>query len=1115
MVTYDRVAKVVAPRRIALAEAEKSLAQVEAALAEKQAVLKQVMDNLAALERSLQEADDRKCSLQQQVTDCANKLRRAEALITGLGGEKTRWTEMSRQLQLRQENVTGDIVLSAGVIAYLGTFTNQYRDDAVAAWCTLLRVRNIACNPRFSLRETLGNEVAIRSWVISRLPNDSFSIMNAIMLFKSNRWPLMIDPQGQANKWVKKMEEVNQLKVVKQNQATFVRTVENAIQFGNPVLLENIPENIDPLLEPVLLKQIVISGGMASMRLAENTIEYDQNFRLYITTKLRNPHYPPELCVKVNLLNFMATAEGLEDQMLGRVVAKEQYELEAQRQQLVLEDAENKRQLQEIENKILFMLKNAQGNILDDEVLIDTLAESKKTSNVIEEKVNIATATQQRIARVRQGYVPVAFQASQLFFCIADLAGIDPMYQYSLEWYMSLFDTAIDKAAKSAVLEERLRALNDTFTYTLYKNVCRSLFEKDKLLFSFLLAIKIMLGQKTLEAQSVRLFFQGNTTMDLSEPNPLPNSWLTDKCWGDILALGELHAFEDLASTFTANLPVWEGVFSSPKPSEAIDALIGDSTTLFERLCCLRAIRPDAVVPALQDFVAQTMGPQFIEPPPLDLKACYDDSKCTTPLIFVLTPGADPMTALQSLARQLGFGNKLNAISLGQGQGPLAENAIADAGDTGTWVCLQNCHLCISWMPMLEKLCEEFSEDMLHPNFRLWLTSEPSPSFPGYILQNGVKMTNEPPKGMRANLLGSYLQVEEAWFGDCTRPQELRKMLFGLCFFHATVRERRKFGPLGWNIQYVFSGPDLRISMDQLRMFTHELRPCDPIPYAALAYLAGECNYGGRVTDDKDRRCLVNILSDFYSPSIQNDALRFSQSGLYYAPPDGSLESYRDYIKTLPFSEGPEVFGLHENANISCALTETNTLLQTALSLQPKSSGGEGKSWDSTLQELAKDIESRIPMCFDVERAVLDFPVVYEESMNTVLTQELIRFNQLTQTMKQSLAEVQKALRGLLVMSAALEAMGNSIVIGQVPQMWTSVGYPSLKPLGSWVTDLLARLRFLQDWIGSGAAPSVFWISGFFFTQAFITGALQNYARKHQQPIDKVSSPQCIAEACL
>lgn len=160
--------------------------------------------------------------------------------------------------------------------------------------------------------------------------------------------------------------------------------------------------------------------------------------------------------------------------------------------------------------------------------------------------------------------------------------------------------------------------------------------------------------------------------------------------------------------------------------------------------------------------------------------------------------------------------------------------------------------------------------------------------------------------------------------------------------------------------------------------------------------------------------------------------MRCSPSGTYFAPPVGSKDDFVEYIKALPYNEGPEVFGLHANANMSCALSETSSLLDTALSLQPRSAGGGGKSWDTTLGELAEDILSRMPPLFDVERALLDFPVRYDESMNTVLTQELIRFNGLAKIISRTLAEVIKAIKGLVVMSSELEQMGNSMVVGKV-----------------------------------------------------------------------------------
>ncbi|XP_028906396.1 dynein heavy chain 12, axonemal isoform X2 [Ornithorhynchus anatinus] len=1107
MDVYDRVTKVVAPKKARLAEAQSSLAVTMELLNEKRTELREVENHLTNLQNTFLEKTEEKARLEFQVELCAKKLERASKLIGGLGGEKSRWSKAADNLQNIYDNLTGDVLISAGVIAYLGAFTTAFRQECIKDWTKLCMDKGIHCSDDFSLSKTLGNPIKIRAWNIAGLPTDSFSIDNGVIVDNSRRWPLMIDPQGQANKWIKNSEKENQLSVIKFSDADYMRKLENCIQFGKPLLLENVGEELDPSLEPLLLKQTFKQGGMDCIRLGEIIIEYSFDFKFYITTKLRNPHYMPELATKVSLLNFMITPEGLEDQLLGIVVAKERPELEEKRNALILQFAANKKQLNEIENKILETLQSSEGNILEDESAIKILDAAKLMSNEITKKQQVAEKTEIKIAESREGYRSIAKHSSVLFFSIADLANIDPMYQYSLSWFVNLYINSIQDSNKSKILEKRLRYLNDYFTYSLFCNVCRSLFEKDKLLFSFLLCCNLLMARKEVEHQEFVFLLTGGVGLKSPEKNPAP-SWLQDKSWEELCRASDFPAFKGFRKHFCENLTEWRKIYDSTEPQtlrfpKPMDRKLNE----LQKIIILRCLRPDKIGPSVSNYIVDKLGKKFVEPPPFDLAKSYLDSNATIPLIFVLSPGADPMASLLKFASDKNMtGNMFQAISLGQGQGPIATQMIRNGMVDGSWICLQNCHLAVSWMPMLEKICEDFTSETCHPDFRLWLTSYPSPKFPVTILQNGVKMTNEPPTGLRLNLLQSYLSdpvSDPSFFSGCEGKEQVwEKLLFGVCFFHALVQERKKFGPLGWNIPYGFNESDLRISIQQLQLF---IKDYDQVPFEAISYLTGECNYGGRVTDDWDRRLLLTMLADFYNPEIvTNVHYKFSPSGYYFAPPKSSYEDYIEFIKQLPVSQKPEIFGLHENVAISKDLQQTKLLFQSLLLTQEGSTqGGAIAGSDNTLFEIAKDILSKLPNDFDIEATLLKYPIKYEESMNTVLVQEMERFNNLIRTIRTTLQNLKKAIKGLVVMDSELEALAGSLLIAKVPELWAKCSYPSLKPLGSYMTDFLLRLKFLQDWYDSGK-PNVFWLSGFFFTQAFLTGAMQNYARKYTIPIDLI-----------
>ncbi|KAG7263605.1 hypothetical protein CRUP_020855, partial [Coryphaenoides rupestris] len=509
-------------------------------------------------------------------------------------------------------------------------------------------------------------------------------------------------------------------------------------------------------------------------------------------------------------------------------------------------------------------------------------------------------------------------------------------------------------SSRSATVEQRIANINQHFTFSLYANVCRSLFEKHKLMFAFLLCARIMMNDHKIDMRA----------------------------WWDIVALSALPSFSSLAGSFPTHTHGFRTIFDSSQPHrEPLPGQLDSRLDQFQRLLVLRCLRPDRLTHGLQDFVSDQLGERFIETQTSDLSVVFKESSPTVPLIF----------------------------------GPWAEALMHSAMETGKWVFFQNCHLAPSWMPSLERLIENIQPDQVHRDFRLWLTSLPSNKFPVSILQNGSKMTVEPPRGIKANLLKTYLSLTPDFLSSCSKVSfhtfiqsasfthkrkhhagtpEFKSLLLSLCLFHGNAIERRKFGPLGFNIPYEFTDGDLRICISQLKMFLDENLE---VPYKVLKYTAGQINYGGRVTDDWDRRCLLNVLEDFYCPA-----------------------DYLDYIRSLPINDTPEIFGLHDNANISFAQNETFALLGAVAQLQPRAAASGGKAQEEIVEEIVSGIVERIPKPIDVREVLSKYPVLYEESMNTVL-----------------------APRG-------------------------HQAYPSLKPLASWVTDLLQRVGFLQAWISEG-----------------------------------------------
>lgn len=357
---YAIVIKDVAPKKAKHAEVKAILDKAEAELKTKLDEVAKVKAQVAELEATTQKMRDDKEALETDMDRSTKRMARAEKLVVLLKDEGVRWAETVKEVAEVIERLVGDVFLSCACISYYGAFTGDYRAKLVSLWEQGCIDRDIPTSEGFSLVKTMGDPVVIRSWNIATLPSDQVSTENGILTTKAERYSLCIDPQQQANKWLKNMEKDSDLLLLKFGGETFLRDVTGAVRIGRPVLIEDIEEHVDPALDPILLKQQYASdGGMAQIRLGDATVDFDDHFNLFMTTKMPNPHYIPEICIKVTLINFTVTTAGLEEQLLADVVVAEKPEVEAKRDEIVLTMAADSKTLKDLESEVLRLLAGA------------------------------------------------------------------------------------------------------------------------------------------------------------------------------------------------------------------------------------------------------------------------------------------------------------------------------------------------------------------------------------------------------------------------------------------------------------------------------------------------------------------------------------------------------------------------------------------------------------------------------------------------------------------------------------------------------------------------------------------------------------------------------------
>ncbi|GAB9467560.1 hypothetical protein Gpo141_00004900 [Globisporangium polare] len=950
--------------------------------------------------------------------------------------------------------------------------------------------------------EVLSDSSAVAQWMNEGLPADRISIENGCIITSCERWPLLVDPQLQGIKWLRSrdFEDDNSkpsdqqhdsdsshkpsqegggdgpsdppllppLVILHQSQKNWMKTLKTAISGGQSVILENLGEAIDASLEPVLMRQVYKKGRNWFLHFAAEEIEYDPRFRLFLHTKLPNPHYRPELLAYCTLIDFSVTEKGLEDQILASIVNLEQPALERQKQALQQEFNGYQIQLLQLENQLLERLSNAPEDILSDVPLIEGLEKTKLTANEVAIALLKGKEAEKEINLAREVYRPVANEASMMYFLMGQLCKVNHMYRYSLESFMTFFYVAmgtvtrapglgLDSASESGTTSstsvasysaafERVPILKEALRWTLFAMVSRGLFEEHKLLFLTQLVLSLLrrgvIGLNTgYNEENARFLLQGPKVVGLE--NSIP--WLSDSQWQSLQALVTLEPFERFVADLEeseARFKEWYNAMCPETEKLPLDWRELDKSAPFLKLLVVKCMRPDRLTQAISNFILATLpnGAQYLNcDAQLNsfaiLRSAFKESTPWTPMYFILSPGTDVVGDVDKLAvqdQERIKGVDYHNIALGQGQESIAMKTLQLSVENGHWVILNNVHLMPKWLLELDKWLEQLAKASktasyaslnlnvvqltgggggseapsgrsrsivagsggLHPSFRLFITSDPAPGIPIGLLERSIKLTNEPPTGLKANVKRAFCCFNKAQV-DELEPRT-RCILFVMCYFHSLMLERKKFGAQGFNMMYPFAASDLIASCTVLKNYM-ENAPAR-VPWQDLRYLFGEIMYGGHIVNELDRLVCGTYLSYFLrdelleelsmvpygddaslgggggsgsggggssEPGTSGDAGEGSGGGgmhqrrEFLAPKlSAGFDRMLEHIENTLQNDTPTAFGLHPNAEVAFRTEHGEKLVKTILTLtRSDSSGGKGaKESADAIQMVAEGV---------------------------------------------------------------------------------------------------------------------------------------------------------------
>lgn len=1089
---YDKVAKEVAPKKEKLEKAEREYSETIAVLNGKKEELTCLERKLAELNEFLAEATRKQLKLQKEVDYCNKKLSSAQKLISSLSEERSRWTDAAKNLQTQYEELPGNLLNFSGMVAYLAPVNQDNRKHVRDIWHKYIQNKSIPSSNDYDVTKLLSSEKEIAFWLRNEIPMEDFFITNAIIRNYSRLYSIFVDPNYQASNWIQKIESKNKITLTKLTDNDYLNKLKDTISAGKPILIHKIKESIPFSLVELLQKETFCENEDTFIKLDDESVRVDENFRLYMVCNLECPNLSPEMYNRVTLINFGITEKALEEELLKTVIEIEKPEMKSLQNEVTSNSKRNKAELLELEEKILNTLCESEVDILEDETAINILDKSKYMIKNVHERQRETERVQGTIDNFKKEYIDIAKYSSSLFSCVSSLKKSNYIYQFSLSWYMDQYFISVLSSRMSKDTKKRCTNIKIYFTNKLYCSLRNSLLESDKLVFLFLLATKVAIFEDKNTTQELEIFLKA--AWHVRKQHWTKESIL--RCLEQIDGVQHLNEFMD---NFKSDVTFWINFFERPcLYLEDFPSPWSNKLNNLQKLILLKLLRPDQLFHNIKKFILSELGEKFVDTYYVDLFETYNDSYSLSPIIIFQNPENNITQKLSDLARRKQMINRFKVLSLSSDQIDTIDCLIGEAQRHGAWVLVQNCHLDPKWMQKLEERISEMNVENTHENFRLWLTTKPSKDIPVELIQNSVKVVFAESQGVKNRLQRIYKSepvVNTEFYNGC--PEKLRyfsRLLYALSVFHCVLRERRKFGAMFSSSPYIFSDDDLNISLLQLQTIVNQ-RTFHFDYLEELIYIVVNCHYCGNIDNEWDVRMLTALLKDYLTATI-NDRARcmFNNLESYGLPKKNDYKDYLLHISKLPEEDSPRLFGLNELAVSYSALENSKELIASVLGVLENESEESLSQKEDHLISSIDEILKKLPKPLNVE---------VKSVQNVIIKREIRQYGILTETMLKSLMGLMEAFSGNSTITPNTEETAQSIINNVVPRDWLKFSYPHRMTLSQYIENLCQRIGFFQKLLDN-PDENRFWLAAFFFPKSCICQTKIDFSKKTKVPLEDV-----------